>query len=1161
MRFTRTRRPRSLALAASALLVASPLHAQCGSASRYAGTVWEKYIDEAREAGCLSPLKGKAKTAACFISTPAITVKIFDRMVGWWNSAADGEWVTIGPRRLDPEWQFGTLWGTSGRLFLATAPVQSTTMVEVMKRDGRAPAEVVICATAEDGTTRELTRRRFERGTDNVNETARFLFTDLAAEVVSVKVDAKDWVPTNKFEYRIRLSTEPIENDLGPVPGFADLHLHQAAELGFGGDNLWGSHIGPKATALPANGHANTLAQALIDGPVEWALGLHSLPGAVIGEGDSRHGGGYPDFDRWPHFNDVTHQQVHEDWLKQAHEGGLNLVVVSAVNFEGYCYLLKALFPRPGDRMRCRDMENVERQLQAFIDMAEQRDWYEIAVHPWHARQIIHDGKLAVVLSMEVSHLLPQDEGDFVTQLDRLWGRGLRSLQLAHETDSRYAGAAPHRWPFGIFNSLKWGIPANTEPGLGFDLDEDGKNRMGLTGAGIRLIEAMIDRNMLIDVAHLSEQAVYDVYQLVANRHDYYPLYDSHTRFESLLLESDRKVQGEFLTTDEQVRYIRRTGGMVGLRTGQNAILTVTGPDGTGVPNDCDGSSKSFAQLVHYGRNARLAMGIGSDLNGFINQLGPRFGNEACPRAGIQTPLVDENGDFLRDDRGVPLVADLSAAAAAEAKRQRGVQADSTRAPCTIGGADEGRDFHHDGLRHVGYLPDLMADLEALGTPGIEILESSAEAFLRMWERTWDESRGPVPDDVDRAAEIAGSVNWSPCDLHLVRQGALEALAGSWIRVDSNNDPNDGMRIHFDGRQATLVAMPPSGHRSFQVGQVLWQDIEPDLNLKVRGSDGGYYPSLITMDGPDRLHIDVDRANSPGNDQTWERAGPTIDGVWVLSTASDGADVGLQIQVRGDEAEVRYIPAGSTSDIRVGNALWRTIRGGGVMEARAGGRTYHAARVEVRDEDRLSVEIQVPGAMVRQGWVRRGSPAERAGEIANVPRPVGPTGPALPPNRPDVDLPEISLLDLLEQARDSVASPAWGTVALDAEDHRFMVLACEIGSSPDDAIFLRGAGRTEDGRSVEVTLERTDEPGGIAESAAVVLGDAPDDETWTALRRSRGGQWISVPGGAAEGPLFNVDNGMLRVDAEFIGRPGSASMDRAGAPARRGTVEVQCPAS
>ena len=1142
--FTRSRR-RVLSLAVSALLLPATLHGQCGSAG-YASRTWEAYIDGAREAGCLAPIKGQAKILACLVTTPMVAVKLLDRMVGWWNSMAEGDWATFGPRRLGPEWEFGTLWGTSGRLFLATAPVQSSTRIDVMKRDGIAPANVVICATTEDGSTREVGRGRFEKGPENVNETRTFVFTDLAADLLSVKIDATDWVPTNRFEYRVRMTTEPDTSGLGPVTGFADLHLHQAAELGFGGNNIWGSHTGPPARALPSDGVDLSVERALLRGPVQWFLGLHSLPGIVLSEGDSRHGGGFPEFDTWPHFNDVTHQQVHEDWLKEAHQGGLNLVVVSAVSFEGFCYGLKALFPRPGDRMGCRDMENVERQIQAFIAMDEKHDWYEIAVHPWHARRIIHQGKLAVVISMEVSHLLPADEGDFVSQLDQLWGMGLRTLQLAHETDTRFAGAAPHRGLFGAFNAIKWFNFTKS----GFQLDDDGKNVKGLEDPGRRLVDAMVARNMLIDVAHLSERSVYDVYQLVANRHAHYPLYDSHTRFESVLTDWDRKTQKEFLTTDEQIKYLRRTGGMVGLRTGQNAILTVEGPGKLGVPNDCDGSSKSFAQLVHYGKNARIPMGFGSDLNGFINQLGPRFDDEACPRAGIRIPYQYENGEFVLGEDGLPIIVDPLGAAADEAVRQRAAQVDSLVAPCTIGGAREGRPFATHGLRHVGYLPDLLADLQALKTPGVERLASSAEAFLQMWERTYDPDRGPIADGVDLAGSIAESVKsvpaWSPCAGTGVL--ALNNLAGAWVRVESNHPPNNGMRIRFEGDRSTLTAMPPMGNPNFRVGQVLWKDVMPDGTLAVLGSDGAYYPSLITVEGADRLHLDVDRENSPGNDQTWERAGPSIDGVWVLQAGTQ-PNLGLQVQVEGDQARIRFLPAAATARLRVGDLLWRAIRGGGTMEARVD-RDYRPGRLEVLDEDRLRVEIDVPSGTVEETWVRRGSDAERAGEAENI----------LLPNMRQraletagAPLAARSIRSLLAQAADSMESQSWGTVELGGESMRFLVLGCQIGSGSRDPLFVRGAGEAPDGRPVEVELERSLQDDRVLERASILLGDPFEGELWTASGGN--GAAAGQPGAddarqpPAGGRFFGIDGERLRVEGRFRST---------GAGTRVGTVEVSC---
>lgn len=1145
---------RPVALAAAALLVASPLHGQCSSAGRFANVIWETYVEEAREVGCLSPVAGPRKWVACAMSVPTRGLHLLDTMIGHFNNWADGGWRTIGPRRLDPEWQSGTLWGTTGRLWLGAAPVHSSTTVEVMKRDGRAPAEVVVCASSEDGSTRVLARERFDRGRDNRNEKFTFVFDSLEADVLSVKVDAKDWIATNRFQYRVRVTTEALRNDLGPVTGFADLHLHQAAELGFGGNNIWGSHIGPKSEALKEDGLENSWEQAVLRGPVQWLLGMHSLPSAVLGEGESRHGGGHPGFDRWPHFNDVTHQQVHEEWLKEAHDGGLNLIVVSAVNFEGFCYGLKAVFPRPGDKMGCRDMENVERQLEAFVKMADQRPWYEIAVDPWHARQIIHDGDLAVVMSMEVSNLLPRSEGDFVYQLDRLWGDGLRTLQPAHETDSRFAGAAPHRTLFGMFNFLKW-YPYRS--GIqGFVKDEDGKNVMGLTEQGESLLDAMIDRHMLIDVAHLSERSVEDVYRLVADRYDYYPLYDSHTRFQSLLTGWDLETQREFLTTDEQIDFIKATGGMVGLRTGQNAILSAAEPEDGGVINDCDGSSKSFAQLVHYGWKAGVPMGIGSDFNGFINQLGPRFGEEGCPRGGIRTPYVTEDGEFATDEDGLPLVADITGAAAEEAARQQNAQDEDVRARCTIGGSADGGSFHVDGLRHVGYLPDLVADLEAQETPGVESLKSSAEAFLRMWERAWDPDRSRVTSGDGLAQRIAETVpTWSPCGAWVEGRGVLAQLPGNWVRVAGNNPRNNGMRVHFEGGEAVVTSMPEGGGR-FVTGQVLWTEVQPNGDLEVRGSTGSYYPSTLTFQGPDRLHIDVDRAASPGNDQTWERAGPSLDGVWVLVEGGEAGDRGIQVTVEGDEGVVRYLPGTAGGALRVGVPVWRDIGAQGRLEVRMADRAWRPGHVELVDEDRLRVEVEGPDGASIQGWARQGSEAERIGETEKnlLPEPgaldretvleVG-SGAAEP-----------SVSALLRVARDSIASPSWGTVVLEGESETFLVLGCRVPTETDDALFVRGVGETAEGEAFQVALERTVEAGSWTESASLAIGDPLDGEVWARQRyRDPGGAWYRDRGRSqpAEGPVFTVGPEGIRTTDPLTGGAGET-----GGP-RVADIRVSCP--
>jgi hypothetical protein len=341
--------------------------------------------------------------------------------------------------------------------------------------------------------------------------------------------------------------------------------------------------------------------------------------------------------------------------------------------------------------------------------------------------------------------------------------------------------------------------------------------------------------------------------------------------------------------------------------------------------------------------------------------------------------------------------------------------------------------------------------------------------------------------------------------------------------------------------------MPASGNRAFRVGQVLWKDVMSDGNLDVLGSDGAYYPSAITFEGSDRLHIDVDRANSPGNDQTWERAGPSVDGIWVFQTGTEPANVGLQVQVEGYEGRVRFLPATVTGRLRVGNALWRTIRGGGRMEAQVGG-SYRPARLVLLDEDRLRVEIDTPSGTVEEAWVRQGSDAERIGETEKN---LLPDLRARARETLGAALAERSIPSLLAAAADSIASPSWGTIDLGGESVRVLVLGCQVGNGPDDALFVRGAGEAADGRPVEVELERSMPDGGVLERASILLGDRFDGELWTASARSGGGQRAGdAPEQSADGgSLFVIDGERVRVEGRFRST---------GAGAREGVVEVSC---
>src|SRR5215216_6199224 len=214
----------------------------------------------------------------------------------------------------------------------------------------------------------------------------------------------------------------------GPMEGYADIHVHQMANLGFGGSIIWGAAWGPPEEALrgiPANmrrGHNST----------EVAThGSHSTFKAVINGfiGDVfRHGEeGYPSFSSWPSTKLWTHQQVYEDWLFRAYQGGLRLMVMLAVNSEdmfgrgenriplvgSHVFQEVKAFGRTGN-----DMEALEwqvREAYRFQDHIDEKyggkgkGWYRIVRDPQEASDVIKSGRLAVILGTELQHLFNCD--------------------------------------------------------------------------------------------------------------------------------------------------------------------------------------------------------------------------------------------------------------------------------------------------------------------------------------------------------------------------------------------------------------------------------------------------------------------------------------------------------------------------------------------------------------------------------------------------------------------------------------------------------------------------------------------------------------------------------------------------------------------------------
>ena len=481
-----------------------------------------------------------------------------------------------------------------------------------------------------------------------------------------------------------------------PVSGFADIHNHMFAEYSFGGAWLHGKVEGPIEKALSSCEIDDDHAQVTI--PL-----ISSFIGRIIGSsGDTgNHPGkhsGYPDFKGWPRWDTVAHQQMFEGSLKEAHLNGLSLLVVSMVNFEPLCDLMPKKNKKFDD---CSDVYSVNLQLDAIHRFEKTHDWFKIVTTPAEARAAIQAKKLAVVLSIEATHIF--GDGDWRIEFEKAYAQGVRTLQLGHQMNNRFTGVAMHNPIFRIiswitdFAHMKHWWQVFTPWNFGFKYTDDPvthirKNKRGLSDEGRALLTEMMNRGMMIDLAHESEKAVKEMQQMTLAKSNY-PVYMSHGHFREAMDDGKFSVW-EKASEDWVIDYIRGSGGVFGLRTGPEKTKDFPG---SVAPNNCQGSTKSFAQSYQYGVKHGLSVAFGSDLNGFIQQLRPRFGNadETCGA---------EPDSQLRHEQQLAQKNPLQ------------------------------RTFDRSGLGDIAKLPDVVSELQHFGVD-TKNLESSSEAFIRMWEK------------------------------------------------------------------------------------------------------------------------------------------------------------------------------------------------------------------------------------------------------------------------------------------------------------------------------------------------------------------------------------------------------------------------------------------
>lgn len=650
-----------------------------------------------------SDVESEVQNGGCGDTT--VIYNLFDMTMDELFDNGEGQ---LGPRRLVTEQQSHII-SFSKRRFIQATPMDIPAVDVVYRKidGGRigGKTKFFVCSTNDStGQVIKLDEFSISGGKRNIGTVITKRYSNLLDKRLSIRLSGQS--PTGSARFVIDVKRPGGEGQVWvpnrtqhgePIPGFADIHVHQAADLAFAKGWYWGSHReGPESQTLGSCGGDD-------HGTLQF-LGL-DLGIPLI---DAHHGAtdGSPGFQDWPRWDDIKHQQVGLRWLQDAHENGLNVMVVSLVNNQW----LSAATITSGNhdnRVSPADMESVKRQINSLHQLDSVTPWYTIVRDPWEARRAVEAGQLAVVLAVEVSDIMPPGDGPWKQQLHDLYHMGVRTVQFAHQSNSHFAGAAYHRDVLKITSRIKSWFDRDIDYA-----DGDGvHNPLGLHSQGEELLEEMIRLGMLIDITHLSLETQRDIYNIVSTRHSYYPLYNSHTRMDAMLTSDGHDVLKEFVTTDETLSFIRQTGGIIGLRTGEDPMLDYQNPThGAYVANNCDGSTRSFAQFYQYADDLGVNLAFGSDFNGFITQLVPRFGPDACINAPNATA------------------------------RQQQIAAQGT-APTNV--SARLREFHTKGLAHMGLLPALVEDMALLGVDTTNI-DNSAEAFVDMWHRVYDPTRRRV---------------------------------------------------------------------------------------------------------------------------------------------------------------------------------------------------------------------------------------------------------------------------------------------------------------------------------------------------------------------------------------------------------------------------------
>ncbi len=632
----------------------------------------------------------------------------------------------------------------------------------------------------------------------------------------------------------------------GEVTGFLDAHMHMMAFEFLGGRAHCGrpwSPFGAPAALTDCPDHYPNGAGAVLENAVSFGNPLHTHDPV-----------GWPTFKDWPNPASLTHEDSYYRWVERAWRGGLrtyvNLLVENKVLCEVY----------PLKQNSCDEMDAVRvqakriRELEDYIDAqygGPGKGWFRIVTDPIQARRVINEGKLAVVLGIEVSEPFgcqefegrPMcDQAKIDAGLDEVYKLGVRDMEIVNKFDNALAGVAGDNgttgaivnqgnkletgnyWDMRTCQNKPQGVNDREQP-TPFTHNDDTLvangllnalgpstaplypapphcNARGLTDLGAHLIRKMIEKKMIVDPDHLSVLAREQV-MAILDEANYHGVVSSHS-----------------WSTKDSYPDMFRLGGVISPYAGRSTTFVEAWKALKPlVPQDRFKRTTTNCTVKAAARPKRGSGGRrGARLPSFTGKL--RVSGAAAGRRCTT---------YTKDMWGMGWGADMNGFGA-----QGGARSGATnpvRYPfksfdgaVTLDRQHSGQrvfDINQEGVANYGLFPDWVEDLRMIaGDEIVHDLSKGSEAYLQMWERA---------DGIPDSRCMPAKANFSSVGLGRARLGvAYDALlrsagqpadrAGRVWRYCADGQKGRVTTVLSPGGDVALIASTAPGHRARAVG-------------------------------------------------------------------------------------------------------------------------------------------------------------------------------------------------------------------------------------------------------------------------------------------------------------------------------------------------------